>query len=155
MPLWRARGTPQLAFYRLYEALCTGDGQMIAYETEYFWRQSSSRLATANVPDPQCPDPEQYAVMALLAEILVESFIWRLELGLRRDDTPIMNRYNDPPPLVPETCPPWTAKVPSSKEKLVMHPREDEYLGGLFTVEIFTCQAASFTRFHRLRQEVV
>jgi hypothetical protein len=95
---------------------------------EYFWRQSSPRWATANVPDPECEDLEQYAVMASLAEVLVESFIWRLELGLRRNDKSIMNRTLDPPPFVLEICPPpRTAKVPHLEEKLVMHPEEDEY----------------------------
>ncbi|KAK4242143.1 hypothetical protein C8A03DRAFT_40561 [Achaetomium macrosporum] len=128
MPLWRARDTPQRAFYRLYEALCAADGYMITYETECFWRQSSPRWATANIPDPECEDPEQYAIMASLAEVLVESFTWRLELGLRRNDTQIMNRTAaDPPPFVPEVSPSWTAKVPPLKEKLVIHPDEDAY----------------------------
>lgn len=127
MPLWRARDTPQRAFYRLYEAVCAADGHMITYETEYFWRQSSPPWAVANISDPECQDREQYAVMASLAEVLVEAFTWRLELGLRRDDTPIMDRTVDPPPFTPETCPRWTAKVLPLKDKLIMHPEEDEY----------------------------
>jgi hypothetical protein len=120
MPLWRARDTPQRALYRLYEALCAADGTMITYETEYFWRQSSPRWATANIPDPECEDPGQYAVMASLAEVLVDSFMWRLELGLRRNDSQIMNRMVDPPP-------PFVAEVPPLKEKLVLDPDEDVY----------------------------
>lgn len=128
MPLWRARDTPQRAFYRLYEALCAADGHMITYETEYFWRRSEAEWAIAKIPDPECVDPEQYAVMASLAEVLVESFMWRLELGLRRDDKPIMNRMVDPPPFTPELCPAWAAKVPPLDEKLLVHPEEDGYI---------------------------
>lgn len=125
MPLWRSRDTPQRAFYRLYEAFCAADGHMITYETEYFWRRSPPEWATALIPDPQCEDAEQYAVMASLAEALVESFAWRLELGLRRTDRPIMNYDRDPPPYDPEVCPAWAAKVPPLKEKLLIHLDED------------------------------
>jgi hypothetical protein len=127
MPLWRARDTPQRSFYRLYEAFCAADGHMITYETEYFWRRSSPRWAVANLPDPECTDPEQYAVMAALADVLVDSFTWRLELGLRRTDQPIVHRSADPLPFTPETRPSWTAKVPPLQEKLVIHPEEDVY----------------------------
>ncbi|KAK4156212.1 hypothetical protein C8A00DRAFT_41271 [Chaetomidium leptoderma] len=127
MPLWRARDTPQRSFYRLYEAFCAADGHMITYETEYFWRRSSPQWATANIADPDCQDTEQYAVMASLAEVLVDSFRWRLELGLRRNDEPIMNRTVDPPPFVPEVCPLWAAKVPSLRARLLVHPEEDRY----------------------------
>ncbi|KAL2757561.1 hypothetical protein ACRALDRAFT_1060901 [Sodiomyces alcalophilus JCM 7366] len=132
MPLWRARDTPQRAFYRLYEAFCAADGHMVTYETEYFWARSSPAWATALIPDPQCEDPEQYAVMASLAEVLVESFMWRLELGLRRSDKAIMNRYRDPPSLVPEVCPTWATKVAPLKEKLLIHPDEDRYFDSPF-----------------------
>lgn len=132
MPLWRSRDTPRRAFYRLYEAFCAADGHMITYETEYFWRRSSPSWATASIPDPECEDPEEYAVMASLAEVLVESFMWRLELGLRRNDAPIMNRYIDPPPMVPEICPSWAAKVPALEGKLLIHPDEDYYFDSPF-----------------------
>ncbi|AEO53069.1 hypothetical protein MYCTH_2114025 [Thermothelomyces thermophilus ATCC 42464] len=147
MPLWRARDTPQRSFYRLYEALCAADEHMITYETEYFWRQSSPRWATANIPDPQCEDLEQYAVMASLAEVLVKSFMWRLELGLRRHDTAIMNRNVDPPPFVPEVCPSWTAKVPPLTEKLAIDPEEaDRYFDSPFHHRnIYTATGSFYT----------
>lgn len=130
--LWRWRDTPQRSFYRLYEAFCAADGPMITYETEYFWGRSEPRWAVARIDDPRCEDPEQYAVMAAVAEELAESFMWRLRLGLRRDDAPIMNRYVDPSPLVPETPPSWTSEVPGLQEKLILHPGEDEYFESPF-----------------------
>ncbi|KAL2167755.1 hypothetical protein VTG60DRAFT_851 [Thermothelomyces hinnuleus] len=132
MPLWRARDTPQRSFYRIYEAFCAADGRMITYETEYFWRRSGPDWATANIPDPECGDPEQYAVMASLAEVLADSFVWRLELGMRRTDRPIVSRSEDPPPCPPEVAPPWTARVGPLKEKLVLDPDEDEYFDSPF-----------------------
>ncbi|KAM4056531.1 DNA-binding protein [Hirsutella rhossiliensis] len=146
MPLWRARDTPQRAFYRLYEAVCAADGPMITYETEYFWRRSSPGWATVGIPDPECDDAEQYAVMAALAEELVESFMWRLQLGLRRNDTPIMNRYKDPPPMVPEVCPAWATKVPALENKLLLHPDENVYFDSPFhRRNVYTATGSFYT----------
>lgn len=146
MPLWRSRDTPERSFYRLYEAFCSANGAMMTYETEYFWRRSSSEWATRNIPDPKCDDEEQYAVMASLAEVLVESFMWRLELGLRRDDTPFMNRDEEPKPFVPETCPLWTAKIPALTEDLLIHPEESQYFDSPFhRRNIYMCTGFFYT----------
>lgn len=83
-------------------------------------------MATANFPDPECKGPEQYAVMASLAEVLVESFIWRLELDMRRTDKSVVSRSEDPRPFVPEVCPAWTAKVAPLTAKLLRHPEQEQ-----------------------------
>ncbi|KAG6036384.1 hypothetical protein E4U41_005735 [Claviceps citrina] len=132
IPLWEARDTPQRCFYRLYQAFCAADGHMITYETEYFWRKASPLWAVANLPDPRCEDSEQYAVMASLAEVLAESFTWRLNLGLRRTDTALMSRDDEPLPSEPEVCPAWTVAVPALKNKLLIHPDEDVYFDSPF-----------------------
>jgi hypothetical protein len=62
--------------------------------------------------------------MAGIAGILVDSFMWRLEPGLRRTDGPIANYHAQRPPLVPEDYPPWTAKVGPLPERLYIHPEE-------------------------------
>ncbi|KAI5861528.1 hypothetical protein GGS23DRAFT_137914 [Durotheca rogersii] len=130
MPLWCARDTPQRAFYRLYEAFCAADGHMITYETEYFWKHASPKWATANIADPRCEDPEQYAVMASLAEVLVNSFMWRLEIGLRRNGD--IEGPDGAPPTVLEFCPAWTANVPPLKEKLIINPDDELYFDSPF-----------------------
>jgi hypothetical protein len=132
MPLWRARDTPQRALYRLYEAVCANNGPMIKDEMDYFWGRSEPRWATKNLEDPQCEDPEQYAVLAAVVEELVEAFMGRLQLGRRRHDNPIRNMYRDPPPMVPETCPAWTSRVPALETALVLHAGEDRLLDGPF-----------------------
>lgn len=136
MPAWRLRDTPARAFHRLYEALCAADVHMITYETEYFWRRSLPAWAIAQIPDPigQCcgDDEEQYVVLAALAEVLAEAFMWRLGLGMRRGDRPCMNYYKEPVLMVPEVAPSWAAKVPALKEKLFLHPDEDVYFDSPF-----------------------
>ncbi|OAA50984.1 DNA-binding protein [Beauveria brongniartii RCEF 3172] len=72
MPLWRSRDTPLRALYRMYEAVCARDGNLIASATQYFWRQTG--WAMADIPEPACEDEEQYAVLAATAETLVECF---------------------------------------------------------------------------------
>ncbi|XWW96269.1 hypothetical protein V2A60_004242 [Cordyceps javanica] len=118
MPLWRSRDTPLRTLYRICEAVCARDGDLVASETQYFWRQTG--WATADIPDPACEDEEQYAVMAATVETLVECFNWRLELGLRRGDPPFTNIYREPPPASPKACPSWTATVGALSEKLFL-----------------------------------
>lgn len=126
IPLWRARDTPLRSFYRIYEAYCADDDDLVGFETEYFWKRSEPGWATELIPDPKDPDPERYAVMATLAEQLVEAFNWRLRLGKRRngeffepaeDGTPV--------PFVPEACPTWVEHVPPLDELLVLHDWRD------------------------------
>ncbi|OAA48346.1 DNA-binding protein [Beauveria brongniartii RCEF 3172] len=72
IPLWSSRDTPERALYRIYEAVCAEDGDLIASEIQYFWCKTS--WATINITDPECKDQEQYAVMAATAEAIVECF---------------------------------------------------------------------------------
>ncbi|OAA66309.1 hypothetical protein ISF_04147 [Cordyceps fumosorosea ARSEF 2679] len=101
-------------------AVCARDGELIASETQYFWRQAA--WALADIPDPEARrgGEEQYAVLAATVETLVECFNWRLNLGLRRDDPPFTNVYKEPPPASPETCPSWTATAGALPEKLLL-----------------------------------
>lgn len=123
MPLWRSRDTPQRSFYRLYEAFCASDGHMVASETEYFWGHAASQWATEMIPDPECENAEQYAVMASLAETLATSCNWRLEIGLRRNGDILGPGM--PMPEKNEESPPWTSKVPPLSEQLVLDQSDD------------------------------
>lgn len=118
MPLWISRDTPERALYRIYEAVCAGDGDLIASETQYFWGQTD--WATADIADPQCEDKEQYAVVAAKAEKLVDCFNWRLEMGLRRDDPVFANLYKEPSPATPEAYPSWTRTAAALPEKFII-----------------------------------
>lgn len=125
IPIWKWRDTPQRSFFRLYEAFCAGDDQCISYETEYFWKRRDPEWTPRLLADPLdygCVDPEQYAVMASLAEDLVDAFNWRLEWGLRRDGNHT-SRQSDgtPAPFVPEVCPEWTKKVRGLDERFILH----------------------------------
>lgn len=142
MPLWRARDTPQRAFYRLYEAFCAGDGPMMTYETQYFWAHESPGWSTDEIPDPECSDAEQYAVMASLAEVLTESFVWRLEIGLRRNGDILGPRV--PLPAVIETRPWWTAKVPALEEELIINPDDVVYFESPFHARNITASTGDF-----------
>ncbi|ATY64301.1 hypothetical protein CCM_05026 [Cordyceps militaris CM01] len=121
MPLWRHRDTPLRALYRIYEAVCARDGDLIASETQYFWGQTN--WATADIPDPRCADEEQYAVLAATAETLVECFNWRIQLGLRRDDPLFIKLYKEPLPASPEAYPSWTSTAGPLPKKLLLGAR--------------------------------
>ena len=127
IPLWRFRDTPQCSLYRLYEAFCANTEGAISEETEYFWHRGESRWATRNLKDPQDSDPVRYAVLASLTEVLVNSFNWRLELGLRRDGPTVERDDNedDHVDFEREVIPAWTQKVPSLPQTLVLHVNGD------------------------------
>lgn len=127
IPLWRLRDSPQRSLYRLYEAFCAKEDGAISEETEYFWHRGEPRWATRNIQDPKDSDPVRYAVLASLTEALVESFNWRLDLGLRRDG-PTVERDDDddsPAEFNHEIVPPWTEKVPPLSQTLVLYADGD------------------------------
>lgn len=122
--LFVGRDSPQASFYRIYEAFCCRKMAAVSSETEYFWRRAGPRWLACEIPDPQDEDPIRYAVLASLAEALVDSFNWRLELGLRRGRQPWVERADDgtPAPWIPEELPSWTRNVPALEDELVISP---------------------------------
>lgn len=146
IPLWRWRDTMQRSFYRLYEAMCAFDEPLIGYEMEYFWKRHP-RWDPAALADPSQHggdgglkredewkgrggsgvDAEQYAVLASLAEALVYSLNWRLELGLRRDGRHVdrLEDGGDEADYVPYQCPDWAVVAPRLETRLILHDYGD------------------------------
>lgn len=122
VPLFRARDSPVASFYRIYEAMCAGNGAAIGSETEYFWRRPEDKWSLDKIPDPEDDDPVRYAVLASLLEAMVDAFNWRLELGLRRGGRRWVERGDDgtPAPFIPEIMPAWVGRVPALVDRLVM-----------------------------------
>lgn len=127
VPIWQWRDTPQRSFFRLYEAFCAADDSCISYEAEYFWKRAEPEWQLHLLADPLdygCTNPEQYAVMASLAEDLVDAFNWRLGLGLRRDGDHTYRRLDtgrSPSPFKSEASPRWAKKAVRLDERLVLH----------------------------------
>lgn len=66
------------------------------------------------LPDPQDPDPVRYAILACIAEELVDAFNWRLALGMRRKGPGIPRDENGKSaPFIPQRLPAWTPFVPA------------------------------------------
>ncbi|KAI0465823.1 hypothetical protein F4859DRAFT_347038 [Xylaria cf. heliscus] len=123
IPLWRWRDTPQRSLYRLYECFVAGDGTLVGYETEYFWKhREPTRWQPHLLEDPgEHGDPQRRAVIAALIEDLVASFNWRMELGLRRCE-PLVERASDgtPAPFTPYRCPEWVHTVSKLQDTLLI-----------------------------------
>ncbi|KAK2807882.1 hypothetical protein FQN50_005273 [Emmonsiellopsis sp. PD_5] len=127
IPVWRSRDTPLRSLYRLYESMASGEYAAMGQETEYFWYQNRSRWDLRQIEDPHDPDPIRYAILACLAEELVNAFNWRLSLGMRRNHKHILrDKDEDPyPPYDPVTGPTWTNHVsPISQDDLMHTPPE-------------------------------
>ncbi|KAJ3825171.1 hypothetical protein F5880DRAFT_271541 [Lentinula raphanica] len=115
MLIFKWRDSRTRALYRLYDAICLRDEMETVHEATYIWGRLNWQLE--DWPDPQDPDPERYAVLAGIMEGLVESFNWRLGLGMCRDPRKASRkrrekRRGDPEPL--EQCPSWPNNVPPS-----------------------------------------
>ncbi|KAJ3833352.1 hypothetical protein EV361DRAFT_905714 [Lentinula raphanica] len=115
MLIFQWRDSRIRALYRLYDAICLQDEMEAVHEATYIWGRLDWQLK--DWPDPKDPDPERYAVLAGIMEGLVESFNWRLGLGICRDrrkasQKRMEKRRCDPEPL--EQCPSWPDHVPPS-----------------------------------------
>ncbi|KAL6850790.1 hypothetical protein ACO1O0_007916 [Amphichorda felina] len=132
LPIWRWRDTMQRSFYRLYEAFSAYDEPLVGYETEYFWKRQPG-WDPGLIRDPRedgCTDPEELAVLASLAEALVDSFNWRLSLGLRRDGRHVEEEGDDdggPADYVAYHNPVWTESAPVLPERLILHKYSDPH----------------------------
>lgn len=105
---------------------------MVGTETEYFWYQNRGRWALERIADPRDPDPIRYAILASLAESLVDAFNWRLGLGMRRNKKHIRReRDSDPyPSFMPENAPGWASSVPAIDLQLLRDTMPPHILDG-------------------------
>ncbi|KAJ3720071.1 hypothetical protein C8R42DRAFT_777160 [Lentinula raphanica] len=103
------------------------------HEATYIWERLDWQLE--DWPDPADPDPERYTVLAGIMEGLVESFNWRLGLGICRDrhkalQKRLERRRDEPEPL--EECPSWPSQLPPSPHPIYLN------LGGCSMEEMTT-----------------
>lgn len=119
--------TPTASLYRMYEYLVTGYIAGLRTEIEFFFNQPS--WAVSEIPDPQDPDPERYAILAGIPYYLMITFNRLIERGLPRNSPaiiagPEMEARLRPQPVVLEEEPSWTSRVPKLEQILVI-PDED------------------------------
>lgn len=76
------------------------------------------RWSLARVPDPQDDDPVRYAILASLVEALVDAFNWRLELGIRRDNTTDRSEQQRGSNFIREEAPSWMSRVGAVEKPL-------------------------------------
>ncbi|KAK2768770.1 hypothetical protein FQN54_000626 [Arachnomyces sp. PD_36] len=117
IPVYRSRDTPLRSLYRLFEDICASDFIMMGYECSYFFYHPEPRWSLACIPDPRDDDPIRTAVLASIVEALVDAFNWRLELGIRRDNTTDRSEQRSSN-FVREEAPFWTSKVGALEKPL-------------------------------------
>ncbi|EAS32714.2 uncharacterized protein CIMG_03738 [Coccidioides immitis RS] len=110
IPIYRIRDTPLRSLYRLVEDLCASDFIMMGYECTYFFFHREPRWSLACIPDPRDKDPIRYAILASMVEALVDAFNWRLEHGIRRDNTTDKSEQRSSN-FMREEAPSWTSKI--------------------------------------------
>ncbi|KAL2366060.1 hypothetical protein RJZ56_000900 [Blastomyces dermatitidis] len=93
---------------------------MMGYECEYFFSHREPHWSLACIPDPQDEDSIRYAILASMVEALVDAFNWRLEHGIRQDNTmdkSEQRRFN----FSREDAPSWTSKIGPVAKPLTFH----------------------------------
>ena len=83
---------------------------MMGYECTYFFHHCEPRWLLSRIPDPEDEDPVRYAFLASMAEARADAFNWRLELGMRRNNT-LDKTEKRSTNFTPERAPSWTLKV--------------------------------------------
>lgn len=115
--------TPLASLYRMYEYFVAGYVTGLRSEVESFFNHPT--WAIAEIPDPEDPDPQRYAVLAVLPHYLVHAFNRLIERGLPRGSPAIITSIeaeNDLKgrPKVLEKEPEWVARVPRLEETLII-----------------------------------
>jgi hypothetical protein len=126
-PAQREGATPTASLYRMYEYLVTGYITGLRTEIEYFFNQPS--WAVSAIPDPADPDPERYAILAVLPYYLVTAFNRLIERGLPRGSPAIVASDAAEDELrsrevVLEEEPSWVAKVPPLPQPLIIPDKD-------------------------------
>ncbi|PGG99754.1 hypothetical protein AJ80_09298 [Polytolypa hystricis UAMH7299] len=86
-----------------------------------FFFQNRRSWGIHQILDPCDPDPIRYALLACVVEVLVDSFNWRLSIGMRRDRNHVHRDSSNPhPPYDQEVAPPWTKHVPPIDKRMRM-----------------------------------
>lgn len=105
--------TPLAALYRMYGYLVSGYTIGLCSGIEFFFNKPA--WAVADIPDPQDPGPERYAVLAVLPCYMVKAFNRLIQRGLPRDSPFIMTTAMEDElksrPMVLEKEPSWVARV--------------------------------------------
>lgn len=126
MPIFRARDTPLRSLYRLIEYVQANDFIMMGYECTYFFFRREPRWLLSRIPDPEDEDPVRYAFLASMAEALVDAFNWRLELGMRRNNTLDLTEQRSTN-FTPEKVPSWTSKAGPLEKPLTFRESESSH----------------------------
>ncbi|KAL2120453.1 hypothetical protein VTJ04DRAFT_4480 [Mycothermus thermophilus] len=121
--------TPLASLYRMYEYIVTDSTIGLRNEIEFFFNKNGPAWSVAEIPDPKDPDPERYAILAVLPSYLVMAFNRLIEMGLPRGApgiiTPEMEQELRSRPRVLEREPSWASQVPALEERLVI-PYDDD-----------------------------
>ncbi|CAH0051435.1 unnamed protein product [Clonostachys solani] len=114
---------PTASLYRMYEYLVIGYITGLRSEIEFFFNQPT--WAVSAIPDPQDPDAERYAILAVLPTYLVTAFNRLIEKGLPRGSPAIIagpkaEEELRARPRVLEKTPAWSQTVAPLSNQLII-----------------------------------
>jgi len=106
--------TPTASFYRIYQFFVLHDNINLRNELKYFCC-SHPEWSVSCLPDPGAngSDPLRYTILAVLTQLMCDSFNRRIELGLPRDAPAIIEDFEELAlrPKVYEEPPEWAKRA--------------------------------------------
>jgi len=109
----RNQDTPSASFYRIYQFFVLHNTIKLRNELEYFCCSHPS-WSIASLPDPADSfEPVRYIILAVLTQLMCDSFNRRIELGLPRDAPAIIQDFSElqARPKVYEEPPEWAKRA--------------------------------------------
>jgi len=109
-----SQDTPTASFYRIYQFFVLHDNINFRNELEYFCC-SHPEWSVSCLPDPGANDsnPLRYTILAVLTQLMCDSFNRRIGLGLPRDAPAIIEDFEElqARPKVYEEPPEWAKRL--------------------------------------------
>ena len=109
-----SQDTPTASFYRIYQFFVLHDNINLRNELEYFCC-SHPKWSVSCLPEPGAYDsnPLRYTILAVLTQLMCDSFNRRIGLGLPRDAPAIIEDFEElqTRPKVYEEPPEWAKQV--------------------------------------------
>lgn len=116
-----AHDTATACLYRIYTFFVLHWTTAFRRELEYFCCRHPG-WSVSSLPNPFDPDPLRAAILAVLTQLMCETFNRRIDLGLPRDAPPIILDWDEVQsrPKVFEHPPTWATQTPPLLERTVL-----------------------------------